>query len=66
MTDYQRSFVQTIRTLIAESGGVSPTYMEIAAARGISTSTAVIMVRRLVRYGYLTQAKGKYRTIRPV
>jgi DNA-binding MarR family transcriptional regulator len=64
ITAAQAGFLELIRQLIRKES-VSPTLEELAAARGVTKSTAAAYVRRLKAAGCLVQTKGKFRSIRP-
>lgn len=64
ITPKQAEFLALVIHLIARES-ISPTLAELAAAQGVTKGTAAAYVRRLRASGYLVNAKGKYRAIRP-
>jgi hypothetical protein len=52
-----REFERILARLTEEADGVSPTFREIAAAMGTSTSAAMLMADRLIARGRLRKLR---------
>lgn len=58
MTPRQKQTLDFIRNYMAESGGVSPTLIEIAAGLGVASKSAVVgLIESLVTQGRLARRK---------
>lgn len=66
MTSAQRQCLLLIQRYIAEHGGVSPSYDEIAADLGAQKSRVHALVHALMRQGYIAAVAHSARSIRVV
>ncbi len=63
ITKPQKRLLDALRKLTAESGGVGPSFQELADAQGVSYASARVMAKNLHERGYVRWIPGRGRSL---